>query len=80
MFRLDHRVQTALIERMIGQLVARIFAVTPDRDIHGLRSEGVKPVFVTFKAPGSTRFAAWLELTIEWRRGGQRAERRKGGA
>jgi hypothetical protein len=54
---------------MIGQLVARIFAVTPDRDIHGLRSEGVKPVFVTFKAPGSTRFAAWLELTIEWRRG-----------
>lgn len=61
-------VQTALMERMIRQLVAQIvdaYEGVPDSE----RAQAGAPVlFDAFESKGSARLAAWLELTGEARR------------
>lgn len=61
-------VQTALMERMIAQLVERILARAPDGDLMALRESGIRTLFDSFETRGAARLAAWLELTGEWRR------------
>jgi AcrR family transcriptional regulator len=61
-------VQTALMERMIAQLVERILALAPEGDITALRESGAELLFDAFETRGAARLAAWLELTGEWRR------------
>ena len=61
-------VQTALMERMIAQLVERLLARAPDGDIAKLRESGMQALFDAFETRGAARLAAWLELTGEWRR------------
>jgi AcrR family transcriptional regulator len=61
-------VQTALMERMIAQLVERILAIAPDGDIQAMRGAGIEALFDAFETRGAARLAAWLELTGEWRR------------
>lgn len=61
-------VQTALMERMINQLVARILdsykGVADSERAH----TGAPMLFDAFESRGSARLAAWLELTGEARR------------
>jgi AcrR family transcriptional regulator len=61
-------VQTALMERMIAQLVERILAISPDGDISAMRESGLRALFDSFETRGAARLAAWLELTGQWRR------------
>ena len=61
-------VQTALMERMIAQLVERILAVAPAEDLAALRENHLQALFDCFETRGAARLAAWLELTGEWRR------------
>jgi AcrR family transcriptional regulator len=62
-------VQTALMERMIRQLVAQILeAGTPDDDYARRAEVGSRVLFDAFESRGAARLAAWLELTGESRR------------
>jgi AcrR family transcriptional regulator len=61
-------VQTALMERMVAQLVERILALAPEGDLTAHRETRAQLLFDTFEARGAARLAAWLELTGEWRR------------
>lgn len=59
-------VQTALMERMVADLVARILAISE------MSTEpspaGAQALFDAFEAPGVARLAAWLEMTGEAKR------------
>jgi AcrR family transcriptional regulator len=62
-------VQSALMARMIEQLVGRVLAITAKASTPGeMASEGVKALFDAFEEKGAARLAAWLELTGESRR------------
>lgn len=61
-------VQTALMERMIAQLVERILAHAGDGDLLAMRTSGIQALFDSFETRGAARLAAWLELTGQWRR------------
>jgi AcrR family transcriptional regulator len=58
-------VQTALMERMITNLVARIVAITQSSDDHILSTEADAALFDAFEAAGAARLAAWLVMTGE---------------
>lgn len=59
-------VQTALMERMVADLVARILAIS---EISTEPSPaGAQALFDAFEAPGVARLAAWLEMTGEAKR------------
>jgi AcrR family transcriptional regulator len=59
-------VQTALMERMVGDLVGRILAI---REVSTEPSlAGAQALFDAFEAPGVARLAAWLEMTGEAKR------------
>ena len=59
-------VQTALMERMVTALAARVIAITeaapPD---HPPSLEGANALFDAFEAQGAARLAAWLVMTGE---------------
>lgn len=59
-------VQTALMERMVAQLVAKIL----EMGASGAEPSeaGAQTLFDAFEAPGVARLAAWLELTGESKR------------
>src|SRR5205823_4240431 len=62
-------VQTALMERMIRQLVERIVATTSeDHATLDTAARSVVALFDAFETRGAARLAAWLELTGEARR------------
>jgi len=62
-------VQTALMERMIRQLVVRIAAdFQGQQDAVGRVGAGARALFDAFGTRGGARLAAWLELTGESRR------------
>ncbi|MBI1196912.1 MAG: TetR family transcriptional regulator [Phenylobacterium sp.] len=62
-------VQTALMERMIRQLVAQILAEgAVAADPQGRVGQGARVLFDAFGDRGAARLAAWLELTGESRR------------
>lgn len=62
-------VQTALMERMIRQLVARILDSTVAGDDPQRQADaGARALFDAFESRGAARLAAWLELTGESRR------------
>lgn len=59
-------VQTALMERMVADLVARILAIS---EVSAEPSPaGAQALFDAFEAPGVARLAAWLEMTGEAKR------------
>lgn len=59
-------VQTALMERMITQLVDGILAAQVDpTDIIASRDQGLRALFDAFDNRGASRLAAWLVLTEE---------------
>jgi AcrR family transcriptional regulator len=59
-------VQTALMERMVADLVARILAIS---EVSTEPSPaGAQALFDAFEAPGVARLAAWLEMTGEAKR------------
>ncbi len=62
-------VQTALMERMVRQLVDQVLAISP-RGAASIETaaEGIIALFDAFEARGAARLAAWLELTGESRR------------
>ncbi|MBL8542883.1 MAG: TetR/AcrR family transcriptional regulator [Hyphomonadaceae bacterium] len=60
---------SALMERMIGQLVAKVLALgSYANDAPVQASAGVEALFEVFETRGAARLAAWLQLTGEWRR------------
>lgn len=62
-------VHTALMDRMIRQLVDQILAARPTDGDAGAHMEAVvQTLFDVFETRGAARLAAWLELTGEWRR------------
>ena len=62
-------VQTALMTRMIEQLVARIVAISDTtRDATRMAEDSTAALFDAFESRGVARLAAWLELTGESRR------------
>ena len=63
------RVQGALMERMVRNLVDEIIALTerPSDSARGA-AEGVTALFDAFESRGAARLAAWLELTGQGRR------------
>lgn len=62
-------VQTALMERMLRQLVERIAVDFMDQqDAVGRVGAGARALFDAFGTKGGARLAAWLELTGEARR------------
>lgn len=62
-------VQTALMERMIRQLVAHILAADPPTADPAAKADfGARALFDAFESRGAARLAAWLELTGETRR------------
>jgi len=59
-------VHTALMERMIGDLVDSIMAIEIPADAPvEARAVGLKTLFDALETPGAARLAAWLELTDE---------------
>ena len=59
--------RAALMERMVGQLIADVMALA-DGD-HAAKQEAVfQALFDVFENRNAARLAAWLELTGEWRR------------
>lgn len=57
----------ALMERMVGQLIADVMALAEGD--HEDKQEAVfQALFDVFENRGAARLAAWLELTGEWRR------------
>ncbi len=62
-------VQTALMERMVRQLVDEVLMINEHTaDSAQSAAEGVTALFDAFEAKGAARLAAWLELTGEARR------------
>jgi len=62
-------VQTALMERMIRQLVDEVLAISASEgDAFSHVGDGMKALFDAFEARGAGRLAAWLVLTGEARR------------
>lgn len=62
-------VHTALMERMIRQLVAQILETdNPDEPVATRAESGARALFDAFESRGAARLAAWLELTGESRR------------
>ncbi|MEZ5936812.1 MAG: TetR/AcrR family transcriptional regulator [Hyphomonadaceae bacterium] len=62
-------VQTALMERMIRQLVETILdAPFPEGDPAAAQAAALQTLFDTFETRGAARLAAWLVLTGESRR------------
>ena len=62
-------VQAALMERMIGDLVANILSIEiPVDDPVTARGVALRTLFDAFETRGASRLAAWLELTDESRR------------
>lgn len=59
-------VQTALMERMVADLVARVLAISEVGDEPS--PGGAQTLFDAFEAPGVARLAAWLEMTGEAKR------------
>jgi len=59
-------VHTALMERMIGELVDSIMAIEIPADAPvEARAVGLTTLFDALETPGAARLAAWLELTDE---------------
>ena len=59
-------VQTALMERMVRQLVDEVLAITATEwQGAALASDGMTALFDAFEARGAARLAAWLALTGE---------------
>jgi len=60
----------ALMERMVGQLIAEVLALAekggPTRE--DTQEAVFQALFEVFERRGAARLAAWLELTGEWRR------------
>jgi TetR/AcrR family transcriptional regulator, repressor for neighboring sulfatase len=62
-------VQTALMERMIRQLVDQLLEAHQRTPVEGRHPEvGLQAMFDTFEGKGAARLAAWLELTGEVKR------------
>ncbi|WP_395644767.1 TetR/AcrR family transcriptional regulator [Terricaulis sp.] len=59
----------ALMERMVGQLIADVMAIADEGGKRDDQQEAVfQALFDVFENRGAARLAAWLELTGEWRR------------
>lgn len=59
----------ALMERMVGQLIADVMAIADQGGERDDQQEAVfQALFDVFETRGAARLAAWLELTGEWRR------------
>jgi AcrR family transcriptional regulator len=62
-------VQTALMERMVTNLAARVVAITEAAGgDHHAGMEGAQALFDAFEAQGAARLAAWLVMTGEAKR------------
>jgi AcrR family transcriptional regulator len=61
-------VQTALMEKMIVELVSGLMAMDVPEDPRTARAAGLQNLFDAFETKGAARLAAWLELTDESRR------------
>lgn len=61
-------VQTALMEKMIAELVSGLLAMDVPADPRAARAAGLQNLFDAFETKGAARLAAWLELTDESRR------------
>ncbi len=61
-------VQAALMEKMIGELVAGILEMEVPDDPGAARAAALQHLFDAFQDRGAARLAAWLELTDESRR------------
>lgn len=61
-------VQTALMERMIRQLVSQILEGEPPGDAAAPPEASARALFDAFESRGAARLAAWLELTGEAKR------------
>lgn len=61
--------RAALMERMVGQLIADVMAIADEGGKRDDQQEAVfQALFDVFENRGAARLAAWLELTGEWRR------------
>lgn len=61
-------VQTALMEKMIVELVSGLLAMDVPADPRAARAAAFQNLFDAFETKGAARLAAWLELTDESRR------------
>jgi len=61
-------VQTALMEKMIVELVTGLLAMDVPDDPGAARGAGLQNLFDAFETKGAARLAAWLEMTGESRR------------
>lgn len=61
-------VQTGLMEKMIGELVASILETETPADPKQAQTMALRRLFDAFENKGAARLAAWLELTDESRR------------
>jgi AcrR family transcriptional regulator len=61
-------VQTALMEKMIVELVSGLLAMDVPSDPRAARAAALMNLFDAFETKGAARLAAWLELTDESRR------------
>lgn len=61
-------VQTALMDRMIVELVSGLLAMDLPDDPRAGRAAALQNLFDAFETKGAARLAAWLELTDESRR------------
>ncbi len=61
-------VQTALMEKMIVELVSGLLAMDVPADPRAARAAAFQNLFDAFENKGAARLAAWLELTDESRR------------
>lgn len=61
-------VQTALMEKMIGELVSGLLEMDLPADPKAARAIALTSLFDAFETKGAARLAAWLELTDESRR------------
>lgn len=61
-------VQTALMEKMIVELVSGLLAMDVPADPRAARAAALMNLFDAFETKGAARLAAWLELTDESRR------------
>lgn len=61
-------VQSALMEKMIGELVSGLLEMDLPADPKAARAIAIQKLFDAFENKGAARLAAWLELTDESRR------------
>lgn len=61
-------VQSALMEKMIGELVSGLLEMDLPADPKAARAMAIQRLFDAFENKGAARLAAWLELTDESRR------------